>query len=87
MLDRIEHRPTHYWHNNCHATFQSDALGLSQLPYIGANRVMWASDYPHNEGTFGYGQAAVNAVVNATRADEARAILGGNVAKLFKLNA
>jgi predicted TIM-barrel fold metal-dependent hydrolase len=87
MLDRIEHRPTHYWHNNCHATFQSDALGLSQLHYIGANRVMWASDYPHNEGTFGYGQAAVNAVVSATRADEARAILGGNVAKLFKLNA
>ena len=50
VVDRLEHRPSHYWHNNCYATFQYDPLGLSLLDYIGADRCMWATDYPHSEG-------------------------------------
>jgi predicted TIM-barrel fold metal-dependent hydrolase len=85
LVEHLDHRPSHYWHTNCHATFQSDPLGLSQLKYIGAGRVMWATDYPHSEGAFGYGREAVSAVVDVTSADDARAILGGNALKLFKL--
>jgi len=83
--ERLEHRPSHYWRQNCHATFQNDLLGLSQLNYIGADRVMWASDYPHTEGTFGYGQGIVNRIAERTTADECRAILGGNALSLFNL--
>ena len=35
------------------------------------------TDYPHSEGAFGYGRTSVRAVVDATSADDARAILGG----------
>jgi predicted TIM-barrel fold metal-dependent hydrolase len=87
IVDRLDHRPSHYWHNNCYATFQNDALGLSQLHYLGADRVMWAADYPHSEGTFGYGQAALNAVAAATNGENTRAILGGNAVKVFGLDA
>src|SRR5262249_8363289 len=48
----IDHRPSHYWHNNCHATFQADGLGMKQLDIIGVDRIMWATDYPHSEGAF-----------------------------------
>jgi predicted TIM-barrel fold metal-dependent hydrolase len=87
LVERLDHRPSHYWHNNCHATFQSDTLGLSQLDYIGADRVMWATDYPHTEGAFGYGRATVRAVVDATSPEDARAILGGNASRLFRLDS
>jgi len=83
----IDHRPSHYWHNNCYATFQSDPLGLKQLDIIGADRVMWATDYPHSEGSFGYGRETVRAVVDATSAEDARAILGGTAIKLYRLDS
>ena len=35
LFERIELRPSEYWHRNCYATFQNDLLGLSQLDYLG----------------------------------------------------
>jgi predicted TIM-barrel fold metal-dependent hydrolase len=79
------HRPSHYWRENLHATFQTDAIGLQLLDHIGADRVMWAQDYPHGEGTFGYTAAALRAVVDATSEANARLILGDNATRLYRL--
>jgi predicted TIM-barrel fold metal-dependent hydrolase len=87
LIDRIAHRPSWYWRNNCYATFQKDPLGLAQIELIGADRVMWGSDYPHSEGTFGYGRSAIQAVADAVAPDAARQILGGNAARVFGLQA
>lgn len=87
-LDPIEHRPSHYWHNNCYAVLQSDRLALRQLDIIGADRVMWAGDYPHGEGTYGFGRAALQVIADTvTSPDDTRAILGGTAMDLFKLKA
>jgi predicted TIM-barrel fold metal-dependent hydrolase len=85
MHPKIKHHPRHYWHNNCYATFMHDPIGLKLLDVIGANRVMWSSDYPHVEGNFGYTRESIRAVLNATTEDEARMILGGTALKLFNL--
>jgi predicted TIM-barrel fold metal-dependent hydrolase len=77
---------SHYWHNNCYATFQNDLLGLSQLDHLGAGRVMWASDYPHSEGSLGYGWESLQSVMDAANAEDARAILGGTATKVYKLH-
>jgi predicted TIM-barrel fold metal-dependent hydrolase len=87
LIDRLEHRPSDYWHQHCYATFQNDRLGLSQLDLIGAARAMWASDYPHTEGSYGFGRASMKAVVEMVGAAKARAILGETAIKLFKLDA
>ncbi len=80
------HRPTHYWHSNMYATFQTDMVGLRLLDLIGADRVMWAQDYPHGEGTFGYTAQAVQEVIAATSEAEARLILGETAASLYRLD-
>lgn len=85
LLDPIEERPSVYWHRNCYATFQNDLLGLEQLDRIGADRVMWASDYPHSEGTFGFTWNSIESVVKATSADKALKILGGTATELYGL--
>lgn len=85
IIDPIDHRPSHYWHTHCSATFQNDRLGLSQIDLIGADRAMWASDYPHSEGSFGYGRESMKAVVDAVGEDQARLILGANARRVFKL--
>ncbi len=76
-----KHRPTDYWHENLYATFQTDAIGLDLLDRIGADRVMWAQDYPHGEGTFGYTAAALRQVIEATSEANARLILGDTATK------
>jgi predicted TIM-barrel fold metal-dependent hydrolase len=82
-----EHRPSHYWHRNCYATFQSDAVGLKLLDSIGADRIMWAQDYPHSEGTFGYTALAVQEILDTVSEADARRILGGNARALYGLDA
>ena len=80
-----EMRPSDYWRRNMHATFQTDAVGLRLIDQIGADRVMWAQDYPHGEGTFGYTAEAMRAVIDAAGDAGARAILGDNARRLYRL--
>jgi predicted TIM-barrel fold metal-dependent hydrolase len=80
-------RPSDYWQNHCFATFMNDALGLSQLEYIGADKALWSSDYPHNESTFGYAWDSMLQVVDVAGEDNARKILGENAISLFKLDS
>lgn len=43
-------KPSEYWRRQCHATYQSDPIGLRLLDIIGENNVMWGSDFPHPDG-------------------------------------
>jgi predicted TIM-barrel fold metal-dependent hydrolase len=37
---------------NFTCTFQEEKLGVQLIPHIGEDNVMWASDYPHGDGSF-----------------------------------
>ena len=76
--------PTAYWRRQVWATFQTDLAGLRLIDSIGADRVMWASDYPHADSTWPESQQAIadnfKGVDAATRqrvlCDNARALYG-----------
>ncbi len=82
----MKHRPSWYWHHNMYATFQTDAIGLKLLDQLGADRVMWAQDYPHSEGTFGYTAEAIAEVLAATDEAGARLILGDTARRVYRLD-
>lgn len=82
---KIQQRPSDYWHSQCWATFMVDKIGLEQLDYIGADRVMWSADFPHSESTFGIGWSAMEDVVKRTTEPQARMILGDTAARLYRL--
>jgi predicted TIM-barrel fold metal-dependent hydrolase len=85
LVERPKCRPSHYWRTNCAATFQADALGLSRLDVLGADRVLWASDYPHTEGTYGFSAAVMKSIVDQVGEADARLILGGNAKRIFRI--
>jgi predicted TIM-barrel fold metal-dependent hydrolase len=86
LLDpRPKLRPTDYWRRNCYATFMADSIGLKMLDYIGADRALWAADYPHNEGTLGYTASVIDDIVSTVSATDAKKILGGTALELFDL--
>lgn len=80
MLDRpLEHEPRYYWNNHMRASFMVDPLGLAQIDDIGIDRVMWSSDYPHNESTFGYSEKSLTSVIDAVGPDAAARVVSGNI--------
>ena len=85
MNPKLAHPPSWYWFNHCYATFMTDPAGLELLHRIGADRVMWSSDYPHQESTFGYTRSAIQAVFDATSVENAQLILGKTALELFRM--
>ena len=85
MNPKLAHPPSWYWFNHCWATFMTDPAGLELLHRIGPDRVMWSSDYPHQESTFGYSRSAIQAVFDATTVENAQKILGKTAIDLFGL--
>jgi predicted TIM-barrel fold metal-dependent hydrolase len=85
MNPKLAHPPSWYWFNHCYATFMTDPAGLELLHRIGPDRVMWSSDYPHQESTFGYTRSAIQAVFDATSVENAQKILGKTALELFNL--
>jgi predicted TIM-barrel fold metal-dependent hydrolase len=75
----IAHDVQWYWDNHMCASFMVDPLGLELIDRIGIDKVMWSSDYPHNESTLGYSRQSIQSVVDAIGADNAARVVSGNV--------
>ena len=80
---QIKHEPTYYWDNHMCASFMVDQLGLALLARIGVDRVMWSTDFPHNERTYGYSNQSLASVVDAVGAEATAAIASCNVKRFL----
>lgn len=86
MLDtELEHDVQHYWDTHMCSAFMYDPLGLDLVDRIGVERVMWSSDFPHNESTFGYSERSLAAVVDAVGPERAARVVAGNVVDFLGL--
>jgi predicted TIM-barrel fold metal-dependent hydrolase len=65
------------------ASFMVDPLGLELVDKIGVENVMWSSDYPHNESTFGYSEKSLATVVEAVGPEAAVKIVSTNIKKFL----
>ena len=79
---------TEYFHQSCH-------VGMSQptpadikaaLGPVGIERVMWGSDYPHEEGTGPFTTEHLRQVVGHLQPEQIQQILAGNAAKLYNFD-
>ncbi|GAA4538925.1 amidohydrolase family protein [Mycobacterium paraffinicum] len=79
LAHQPEHDVRYYWDTHMCASFMVDRLGLAQIDEIGIDKVMWSSDYPHNESTYGYSERSLAAVVDAVGPEDAVRVVSGNV--------
>jgi predicted TIM-barrel fold metal-dependent hydrolase len=75
---------TEYFNQNCWvgSSFPSPA-DVEARRVMGADRFMWGSDYPHDEGTPPYTREHLRQVFHGVEESEMRRILAGNAAALY----
>jgi uncharacterized protein len=82
----LELRPSEYFARQCAIGFEVRERTLPALaPFIGPERIVWGSDYPHHDATFPGAVDAIRATVaSCPTATQAR-VLGHNARTLYRL--
>jgi predicted TIM-barrel fold metal-dependent hydrolase len=75
--------PKEYLYNNVYASFQHDESAPAALWAMGYKNVLFGSDYPHLEGTFGHTQKTLQEVLGDVAPDVRDRITRGTFEELF----
>jgi predicted TIM-barrel fold metal-dependent hydrolase len=78
-------RPSFYWYRNFLATFEDDPIGIRTVDFIGANNLLWGSDYPHGDSIFPNSQQILDELFVGDVAASRTTITAGNVIDLYGL--
>ena len=82
---RCQHEPSHYWHNNFRVTFMRDRTGVAARDVIGTETMMWGNDFPHHVSTWPNSQAVIAEHFVDAPDEVRRAIVSGNVRRLYDI--
>jgi predicted TIM-barrel fold metal-dependent hydrolase len=55
----IPEKPSFYFRRQVAATFQDDRVGVVTRDFVGAENLMWASDFPHSDSTWPNSRAVI----------------------------
>ena len=79
----LDETPSFYFHRSFWATFEDDRPGILTLPLLNEDHLMWASDYPHTEGTFPHCQRQVERDMADLSEATRRKLVYDNVSALY----
>lgn len=84
---KLSRLPSQIIRDQVHCALQNDVGSVATRRGVGVGALLFATDYPHSEGTFPFSQKVVDRMMqenaDADMSDFV-AILGGNAARLFK---
>jgi predicted TIM-barrel fold metal-dependent hydrolase len=78
--------PSEYFHRQVYATFIEDPIGVKIAEAIGADNLMWSSDYPHTDTTWPNSRQYVEETFKGVSEATKRKIVAGNAVRLYGLN-
>ncbi|HEY3942331.1 MAG TPA: amidohydrolase family protein, partial [Acidimicrobiales bacterium] len=77
--------PSTFWATQFHATFEDDLVGMRTIDLLGADTLMWASDYPHPDSTWPESVDVVEKHFQGIADDIKQKIVWKNAAGLYDL--
>ena len=84
---KLSRLPSEIIRDQVHCALQNDVGSVATRKGVGVEALLFATDYPHSEGTFPFSRNVVQRMMEENpdaSADDFVAILGGNAARLFK---
>jgi len=82
----ITRPPGEYFDENIFVTFQDDFSVKYALPGMRSDRILWASDFPHSDGTYPYSRKIADELAAHMSEKQAKQIFHDNVAELYGLS-
>jgi predicted TIM-barrel fold metal-dependent hydrolase len=83
---RMRLTPTEYFARQCWVSFELDEATLPVLaPYVGVERIVWGSDYPHADSTFPGAVDELRTTIAPLPEAQQRRILAANAVDLYAL--
>jgi len=79
--------PSEYWKRQCWATYQTDPIGVKLLDELGADKIMWGSDFPHPDGVWPDSKEYIDRELGQLPAATRRKIVCDNAAALYGFGA
>jgi predicted TIM-barrel fold metal-dependent hydrolase len=83
---KLSRLPSEYFAENIYTTFQDDWVAFKTADLMNWRRLMWANDFPHSDSTWPWSQQVLAEHKADLAADQAEAVLGGNVASLYRID-
>ena len=77
--------PSEYMERNFIYVYITDHFGVAQRHWIGTERIMWSSDYPHTGADWPHSWKTIQKDFAGVPADEKQAILADNAARVYHL--
>jgi predicted TIM-barrel fold metal-dependent hydrolase len=74
--------PSELFARQVYATFEEEFYP-EQIPVLGADRCMWASDYPHTDSTFPESRRVIDDTLGVLSEDDRRKVTATNCAELY----
>ena len=84
----LKEAPSAIFRRQCYISFDCDESTLAftaRSPVVGADRIVWASDFPHPDAKYPGTTAELAATIAELSIDDQRRIAGGNAADLYGL--
>ncbi len=72
---------------HCYWGFQADRAGVELRHHIGVERLIWATDFPHQESEWPHSDQVLARNFAGVPADETRRMVAGNAIEFFHLDA
>lgn len=85
LKPKLSARPSEIWRRQCHASFMVDPCALRLVDFLGEDNLMWCSDYPHAEGTWGFTGEVLKEAYETLGPVAGAKFIGGNAARLWKM--
>jgi len=80
---KLKRSPREIIYSQVYASFQHDESAVAAMTAMGFNNVMWGSDYPHMEGTYGHTQQTLHHLFDGVDPKVAHRITQGSFQELF----
>ena len=86
----LKMRPSEYFRRQCWISFDPDESALAftaSSPLVGAERIVWASDYPHPDAKFPGTTAELTEAIASLNDEQQAQIAGRSAAALYGIDA
>jgi predicted TIM-barrel fold metal-dependent hydrolase len=79
----LEMKPSEYYRRQMFVTFQQDETGIANIDRIGAETMLWGSDFPHPDGIWPDSLEIINAQFASLQPKQRRMLLHDNAVRLY----